>query len=86
MTVQEVFALVDPTLDLGDLEALAADCPLPIMLKGVQTGADAALAVEHGAGGGDRLQPRRAPARRRPGDRSTSCPRSSRRSPGAARC
>ena len=33
------------------LEALAAECSLPIVLKGIQTGADAALAVEHGAAG-----------------------------------
>ncbi len=49
MSPQEVFALVDPTLSWESLEALAAGCALPIMLKGVQTGADAALAVEHGA-------------------------------------
>jgi isopentenyl diphosphate isomerase/L-lactate dehydrogenase-like FMN-dependent dehydrogenase len=51
MTPQEVFALVDPTLTWDDFGALAAGCSLPIMLKGVQTGADAALAVEHGAAG-----------------------------------
>ena len=51
ITVQEVFALVDPTLTWEDLEALASDCSLPIVLKGIQTGADAALAVEHGAAG-----------------------------------
>ncbi len=51
ITVQEVFDLVDPTLTWEDLEALASDCSLPIVLKGIQTGADAALAVEHGAAG-----------------------------------
>ncbi len=49
LTVQEVFGLVDPTLTWKELEALASDCSLPIILKGIQTGADAALAVEHGA-------------------------------------
>ena len=48
---QEVFALVDPTLDWDDLEALAPSASLPVVLKGIQTGADAALAVEHGAAG-----------------------------------
>jgi isopentenyl diphosphate isomerase/L-lactate dehydrogenase-like FMN-dependent dehydrogenase len=51
LTVKEVFELVDPTLSWDALEALAAECSLPIVLKGIQTGADAALAVEHGAGG-----------------------------------
>jgi isopentenyl diphosphate isomerase/L-lactate dehydrogenase-like FMN-dependent dehydrogenase len=51
ITVQEVFELVDPALTWEDLEALASDCSLPIVLKGIQTGADAALAVEHGAAG-----------------------------------
>ncbi len=51
ITVQEVFELVDPTLTWSDLETLASECSLPIVLKGIQTGADAALAVEHGAAG-----------------------------------
>jgi isopentenyl diphosphate isomerase/L-lactate dehydrogenase-like FMN-dependent dehydrogenase len=51
LTVKEVFELVDPTLSWDALEALAADCSLPIVLKGIQTGADAALAADHGAGG-----------------------------------
>jgi isopentenyl diphosphate isomerase/L-lactate dehydrogenase-like FMN-dependent dehydrogenase len=46
---QEVFELVDPTLSWDALEALASDCSVPILLKGIQTGADASLAVEHGA-------------------------------------
>ena len=48
-TPREVFELVDSSLTWDDLAAFAAECPLPIVLKGVQTGADAALAVEHGA-------------------------------------
>jgi isopentenyl diphosphate isomerase/L-lactate dehydrogenase-like FMN-dependent dehydrogenase len=51
MTPQEVFDLVDPTLDWDDFAALVSECSLPILLKGVQTGADAALAIEHGAAG-----------------------------------
>ncbi len=51
ISVKEVFELVDPTLDWDDLESLVAECSLPILLKGIQTGADAGLAVEHGAAG-----------------------------------
>jgi isopentenyl diphosphate isomerase/L-lactate dehydrogenase-like FMN-dependent dehydrogenase len=51
ISVQEVFSLVDPTLTWDDFGELAAGCSVPMMLKGVQTGADAALAVEHGAAG-----------------------------------
>jgi 4-hydroxymandelate oxidase len=51
ISVEEVFELVDATLAWDDLAALASDCSLPILLKGIQTGADASLAVEHGAAG-----------------------------------
>ena len=51
ISVKEVFELVDPTLTWDALESLASECSLPIVLKGIQTGADAALAVEHGAAG-----------------------------------
>lgn len=50
-TVAEVFELLDRSLTWADVEQLAADCPLPILLKGVQTGEDARLACEHGAAG-----------------------------------
>jgi isopentenyl diphosphate isomerase/L-lactate dehydrogenase-like FMN-dependent dehydrogenase len=51
ITVQEFFSLVDASLTWKDLEQLVADSPVPVLLKGVQTREDAALAVEHGAGG-----------------------------------
>jgi isopentenyl diphosphate isomerase/L-lactate dehydrogenase-like FMN-dependent dehydrogenase len=51
MTVDEAFAQVDPTLGWGDLEDLASECGVPVLVKGVQTEEDAALAVEHGAAG-----------------------------------
>ena len=51
LSVQEVFSLVDPTLGWDDFAALAGDCELPVLLKGVHTGEDARLAVEHGAAG-----------------------------------
>ena len=51
VSVQEVFSLVDASLAWDDFSELAADCSLPVLLKGVQTGEDARLAVEHGAAG-----------------------------------
>jgi isopentenyl diphosphate isomerase/L-lactate dehydrogenase-like FMN-dependent dehydrogenase len=48
ITVQEFFSLVDPSLTWSDLEQLVADSPVPVLLKGVQTGEDARLAAEHG--------------------------------------
>ena len=41
--------LVDPDLTWDDIEAFAADTPLPVVVKGVLTPEDARLAVEHGA-------------------------------------
>ena len=51
MTVAEAFELIDPGLGWADLEAIASECDLPVLVKGVQTGEDAALAIEHGAAG-----------------------------------
>ncbi|CAB4880194.1 unannotated protein [freshwater metagenome] len=51
VTVEEFFSIVDPTLTWSDLERFAAECPLPVLVKGVMTGEDGALAVEHGAAG-----------------------------------
>ena len=51
VTIEETFALMDAALSWADLEELASECALPILVKGVQTGDDAALAVEHGAAG-----------------------------------
>ena len=51
LTIQEVFALVDPTPSWRDLEALIAETELPVLVKGVLTGEDGALAAEHGAAG-----------------------------------
>jgi 4-hydroxymandelate oxidase len=48
-TPQDFFSLVDPSLAWRDLEQLVADSPVPVILKGVQTGEDARLACEHGA-------------------------------------
>jgi len=51
VTIEETFALMDPALDWSDLEALASASSVPVLLKGVLTAEDAALAVEHGAAG-----------------------------------
>ena len=51
VTVHEVFAQVDPSLDWSALEDLASECRLPVLVKGVLTAEDAGLAVEHGAAG-----------------------------------
>jgi isopentenyl diphosphate isomerase/L-lactate dehydrogenase-like FMN-dependent dehydrogenase len=51
LTVAEVFALVDPSLEWSDLEALVDECELPVLVKGIHTAEDAELSVEHGAAG-----------------------------------
>ena len=49
LTPKEAFDLVDPSLDWDDLDALASESSLPVLVKGIQTAEDARLAVEHGA-------------------------------------
>jgi isopentenyl diphosphate isomerase/L-lactate dehydrogenase-like FMN-dependent dehydrogenase len=51
LSIEEVFDLVDPTLTWRDLETLAGEVSVPVLVKGVLTAEDARLAVEHGAGG-----------------------------------
>jgi isopentenyl diphosphate isomerase/L-lactate dehydrogenase-like FMN-dependent dehydrogenase len=51
LSVSEVFGLVDASLTWSDLEELAAECDLPVLVKGLVTAEDALLAVEHGAAG-----------------------------------
>jgi 4-hydroxymandelate oxidase len=51
LTTAEVLGLVDPSVTWADLERLCSDFNLPILVKGLITGDDAALAVEHGAAG-----------------------------------
>ncbi|MGA6948021.1 MAG: alpha-hydroxy acid oxidase [Solirubrobacterales bacterium] len=51
LTTAEVFGLVDPSITWNDLEQLCGEFDLPILVKGLITGEDAALAVEHGAAG-----------------------------------
>ncbi len=51
VSVEEFFSVVDPSVTWGELERFAEQSPLPVVVKGVQTGEDAALACEHGAAG-----------------------------------
>jgi isopentenyl diphosphate isomerase/L-lactate dehydrogenase-like FMN-dependent dehydrogenase len=51
LTVAEVFALVDPSLDWDGLEELAAGSELPMIVKGLVRARDAERAIEHGAAG-----------------------------------
>ena len=51
LTTAEVFGLVDPSITWKDLEQVCGEFELPVLVKGLITGEDAALAVEHGAAG-----------------------------------
>jgi isopentenyl diphosphate isomerase/L-lactate dehydrogenase-like FMN-dependent dehydrogenase len=51
LTTAEVLGLVDPSITWDDLGQLCEEFELPILVKGLITGEDAALAVEHGAAG-----------------------------------
>src|SRR4051812_9895141 len=45
------FSLMDTTITWRELEQLVDESPVPVLLKGVHSAADARLAVEHGAAG-----------------------------------
>ncbi|HEX7058745.1 MAG TPA: alpha-hydroxy acid oxidase [Solirubrobacterales bacterium] len=51
VTIEETFGLMNPALSWSDFEGLASECRVPVLVKGIVTGEDAALAVEHGAAG-----------------------------------
>jgi 4-hydroxymandelate oxidase len=51
MTPAGFTALIDANLNWSDIERLAAECPLPVIVKGLLTPEDARLAAEHGARG-----------------------------------
>lgn len=51
VTIEETFDLMKSGLSWRELEALAAECSVPVLVKGVLTAEDASLAVEHGAAG-----------------------------------
>ena len=51
VTVEETFALMDLSLEWPSFGALTAGSEVPVLIKGILTAEDAALAVEHGAAG-----------------------------------
>jgi isopentenyl diphosphate isomerase/L-lactate dehydrogenase-like FMN-dependent dehydrogenase len=50
-TPASAFAMVSPSVSWRDVEWLASESGLPVLVKGVLTAEDAALACEHGAAG-----------------------------------
>jgi len=51
VTPQQVFEMISPSLTWRDLERIAGEANLPLLVKGVLTAEDAKLACEHGAAG-----------------------------------
>lgn len=51
LTVEETFELMDLSLEWNSFGELTAGCRVPVLVKGILTAEDAALAVEHGAAG-----------------------------------
>jgi isopentenyl diphosphate isomerase/L-lactate dehydrogenase-like FMN-dependent dehydrogenase len=51
LSIEDTFALMSPALTWADLEDLASECSVPVLVKGVLTAEDAELALEHGAAG-----------------------------------
>jgi len=51
VTVADTFELMDLSLEWDAIADLAAEAEVPVLVKGVLTAEDAALAVEHGVGG-----------------------------------
>jgi isopentenyl diphosphate isomerase/L-lactate dehydrogenase-like FMN-dependent dehydrogenase len=51
MTPADFAGLIDSDLNWSDIERFAAECPLPVIVKGVLSPLDAKLAAEHGARG-----------------------------------
>jgi 4-hydroxymandelate oxidase len=50
-TPADMFSLMDPAVGWRDLETLASESSLPVLVKGIATAEDARLACEHGAAG-----------------------------------
>jgi isopentenyl diphosphate isomerase/L-lactate dehydrogenase-like FMN-dependent dehydrogenase len=51
LSIEETFALMNHALTWADVEDLASECSVPVLVKGVLTAEDAELAFEHGAAG-----------------------------------
>ena len=69
----------DANLTWDDVDWLRSISPLPVIIKGVLAPEDAALAVEHGADGGHRVESWRSPARWRTGTDHRTSPHRRRR-------
>jgi isopentenyl diphosphate isomerase/L-lactate dehydrogenase-like FMN-dependent dehydrogenase len=50
-TPLDMFLLMDPAIDWRELERLASESSLPVLVKGLVTAEDAVLACDHGAAG-----------------------------------
>ncbi len=48
VTVEDFFSIVDSSLTWTDLERVIGECPLPVLVKGIQTAEDARMARQHG--------------------------------------
>jgi isopentenyl diphosphate isomerase/L-lactate dehydrogenase-like FMN-dependent dehydrogenase len=48
VSVAEFFSIVDSSLTWDDLERFISECPLPVLVKGIQTAEDARMARQHG--------------------------------------
>jgi isopentenyl diphosphate isomerase/L-lactate dehydrogenase-like FMN-dependent dehydrogenase len=51
LSIEETFALMNHSLSWDDVGALASECSVPVLVKGILTAEDAELALEHGAAG-----------------------------------
>ena len=51
LSIEDTFALMNHSLTWADVEDLASECSVPVLVKGVLTPEDAELALEHGAAG-----------------------------------
>jgi len=51
VTIEETFALMEPALTWGAIESLVSESSVPVLVKGILRGDDAALAVDHGVAG-----------------------------------
>lgn len=51
ITIEETFELMEPALTWSFLADLAAECRVPVLVKGILAAEDATLAIEHGAAG-----------------------------------
>jgi isopentenyl diphosphate isomerase/L-lactate dehydrogenase-like FMN-dependent dehydrogenase len=51
LTIEQTFALMNHALTWDDVEELASESSVPVLVKGLLTAEDAALALDHGAAG-----------------------------------